>query len=225
MRYQRSLLIAALSLSLLGPGTQALAQQAGGPTQGGPLVLQPVSNGFLVAPDVKVSQIHGQTETFAGGYGGWVSDGRLLIGGGGYGLASGPHNIGLGYGGVVIGWLGPANHGLTLSARGLLGFGETTQYVAATAVPPPVYPTPNNGPYYGPGYSPYGSVGYHQGVFVAEPEVDADVTIASSAHFIVGAGYRAVNVFHYYGYYGYTGPSYSQLSGPTASFSLQFRFW
>jgi hypothetical protein len=225
----RTFVIAALSAtSFLVSADRALAQQSGGSTQG-PLVLQPVSSGFLFAPDIKVSQIAGRTETLAGAYGGWVNDGRLLIGGGGQWLATGSHNLSLGYGGLVVGWLGPSTHAVTMSVRGLVGFGGTTQYVSATSLPSvPVYPTPRDPHYHPPVYTPYGTVGFYEGVFVAEPEVDADVALASSAHLLVGVGYRAVNSFHYYnyyGYYGYGGPSYSQLSGPTASFSLQFRFW
>ena len=40
-----------------------------------------LKSGWLVAPDVKVTSVDDRTATFAGGYGGWVTEGVFLVGG------------------------------------------------------------------------------------------------------------------------------------------------
>jgi opacity protein-like surface antigen len=42
-----------------------------------------LKSGWLGAPDVKFSQVNDHTATLVGGYGGWVTEGTLLVGGGG----------------------------------------------------------------------------------------------------------------------------------------------
>ena len=68
-----------------------------------------LKNGWLVAPDVKITHVDDQTATFAGGYGGWVTEGAFLVGGGGYWLANGSDDLQMAYGGLVLEWL--ARHG------------------------------------------------------------------------------------------------------------------
>ena len=57
--------------------------------QQGPLVLEPVTGGLVIAPDVKVTRLDGDTRALVGVYGGWVFDSGLLVGGGLYGEADG----------------------------------------------------------------------------------------------------------------------------------------
>src|SRR5437762_4912551 len=71
----------------------------------GPLVLEPLSHGFVVAPDVKVTKVNGNVETLAGGYAGRIQDRHLLIAGAGYWLANGKNGRELGYGGAVGRWI------------------------------------------------------------------------------------------------------------------------
>ena len=75
------------------------------PASAGPLVLEPMHNGFVLAPEVKFTKVDHEVSPLVGAYAGWIYDDHLLLGGGGYWLAHHSHNIpSLGYGGFVIGW-------------------------------------------------------------------------------------------------------------------------
>jgi hypothetical protein len=61
-----------------------------------------VDNGFLFAPDFKCTDLNGSFASLVGGYGGWVIDKKILIGGGVYTLANGSGADGMTYGGGVF---------------------------------------------------------------------------------------------------------------------------
>jgi len=189
----------------------AFAQQ---PPVGGPLVLEPVRDEFVVSPEVKLTDFDHHVGTLVGATAGALVDKQLFLGGGGYGLVhqSGT-NRGFGYGGFVIGWLFDAKQPVTVTAKALLGFGTAWQSQSDQIYVP--YCT-------GPGnrtcsaaassyYYPYG-YGYHShtGFLVAEPEIDVAGRVGQHVRLSAGIGYRATD--EPWGYDLRTG-------GLTASFS------
>jgi len=207
----------------------ALAQQAG---PGGPLVIQPIENHVVVAPEVKITDLEGETGTLVGATVGWLKDGQLLLGGAGYGLVDyGHHNNtpGFGYGGFVIGWYFDPDRPVSVSAKALLGFGGFTN--SHGVVPVPYCATPND-----PAcvtVNPNSSVDnhgndffhFHNGFAVLEPEMDVHAKISKHAQITGGIGYRIAGAYYggYYGgyYYPYGGHGYS-IHGVTATISMQF---
>src|SRR5512133_1997027 len=94
----------AVSVACLALAAAASAQAR--PAQGGPLVVQPSSDGPVIAPEVKFSGFEngGSNGVFVGGYGGWLFDNTLLLGGGASFLVDHGYNdkvSGMGYGGFV----------------------------------------------------------------------------------------------------------------------------
>jgi hypothetical protein len=223
---------------LLVSAAVASAQQPQGqaPTSGGPLVVQQLDNGFVIAPDVKFTTFNGYYGTIVGAYGGYLNDNRFLIGGAGYGLVNGRNGSGLGYGGLVLGWTMDPTRSVSADVRGLLGFGEATSvYQTVTVLPPVVAPFDGNDNRRNttpvppvPAVPVTSQVHFHTGVFVAEPQVDLHLKLTDVVRVTLGAGYRAIangyyNRYYYGGYYGYSVPNYSHdLSGATGSVSVQF---
>jgi hypothetical protein len=209
-----TLKIATLTALLICAGTAAFAQQPSAPLSSqGPLVLEPMKNGLIIAPDVKVTKFDGQVGTLAGAYGGWLNDDRLLIGAGGYWLADGKNGRSLAYGGLVVGWRVRPDRSIGFGVKGLIGLGESSRSVAVDdfLVRGPDMPTAHidvdrldtrNR-----------RVRFHEDVFVAEPEVDLHVKLVDSIRLTLGAGYRAVNNSN-----GFN----KGLRGPTGTVSVQF---
>src|SRR5882672_609651 len=78
----------------------AYAQTAPAPANG-PLVLERIHDGWVLAPDFKITDFDNRTGELAGAYGGRLIDGTLLIGGAGYWLANEERDFKLAYGGLV----------------------------------------------------------------------------------------------------------------------------
>jgi hypothetical protein len=57
----------------------ALAQT---PASGGPMKIETLDSGFVIAPEARFGEINGEFATFAGAHGGWVTDHTLFIGAG-----------------------------------------------------------------------------------------------------------------------------------------------
>jgi hypothetical protein len=104
----------------------ALAQPPSSPRTQGPLVIERIDNDVVVAFDYKVTDVDDRVGQLVGGYGGWLAEDTLLIGGGIYTLANGSRDFKLTYGGLLIGWTMPAEHRFQFGARGLVGLGTTT---------------------------------------------------------------------------------------------------
>jgi hypothetical protein len=210
---------------------QAPAQQQGQtPSSGGPLVVQPLDNGFLIAPDVKFTTFNGYYGTIVGAYAGYLNDNRFLIGGAGYGLTDGRNGSGLGYGGLILGWTMDPARAVSADVRGLIGFGEaTSSYQTVTVLPPVVTPVDRRDSNSNIPVVPITSqVHVHNGVFVFEPQADLHLRLSDAVRVSLGAGYRIIGTGYYNGYYGYYGPTpyYTnhELSGVTGSVSVQFMF-
>ena len=121
--------IAALSACVSLGAVTAAAQTKPAPAQG-TLVLEPSSDGPVIAPEVRFTNFeHGGYGTLIGGYGGWLVDSKLLLGGGASFLVDHGHHdsvAGMGYGGFVAGWFVPAGRVLHAGVRALVGFGQAS---------------------------------------------------------------------------------------------------
>ena len=101
-------------------------------------------DGFVFAPDFRVTEINHETSGLVGGYGGYVFDGRFLVGGGGYWQTNSTNGAHLTYGGPVLEWrlftdstVGVNLHGLVGAGWRYFDYGEFAYYgdggFAATA--------------------------------------------------------------------------------------------
>ena len=79
----------AIRLAILIAAIALIAVPSTARAQTGPLVLQPIDNAVIVAPDYKVTEFNGDTGQLAGGYAGRVFDDKLLIGATAYWLVDG----------------------------------------------------------------------------------------------------------------------------------------
>ena len=103
----------------------ASAQTAPAPA-GGPLVLERIHDGWVLAPDFKVTRFDDRTGQLAGAYGGRVIESTVLVGGAGYWLANGERDFKLGYGGLVVGLQSPEFGIVRFDGRALVGGGRAT---------------------------------------------------------------------------------------------------
>jgi len=210
MRATRSLVTVTSATALvLAVSTGAAYAQQGSQ---GPLVMQPIENPVVFAPDVKITDIGHQTGVFLGGYAGVNLDQKFLIGGAGYWLVDGYNGLSMGYGGLLLGWRVMRSGSVSLAVRDLVGGGSASTYYGAYPVygPPPPYPDPRHGYYY-----PNSYYGYWNGFFVTEPEVRAQFALGPAVSVDAGVGYRVVA--------GANGLS-DQLHGVAGSIAVRFNF-
>ena len=154
-------------------------------------------DGFVFAPDVKITEINHETSTLVGAYGGWVFGGQFLIGAGGYWQANDTLGTHLTYGGPVLEWRFLPTNTVGVNLHGLIGGG----YRYADAYPVPY--AGRNSRYYG--YPYY----YHDDAFfVAEPEAQVVFRFGSAVRLQAGVGYRATSA--------------DGLNGASGSISVQF---
>ena len=102
--------------------TLSLAQSTGSTTQ--TLLSGDVDHGFLISPEIKLTEVDGDFGVLGGGYGGWVLNRQLLIGGGIYTLANGSGDAGMTYGGGVVEYFVNSDSLVNVSVRGLVGGGS-----------------------------------------------------------------------------------------------------
>jgi hypothetical protein len=185
------------------------------PAGGGPLVLQPTSDGPTFAPDVKVGKFGSETGVLVGGYGGWLVDSRLLLGAGGYWLADHERTdpvSGMGYAGFVTAWTVPASRTIQAGLRGLVGFGQASVTDTYTYANRPEYSDPRHG---GPIYPSGGTqqARFWQDVFVFEPQATLLIHLTRGVAVDISAGYRLVEGAHSYN---------DRLSGASGSLAVRF---
>jgi hypothetical protein len=108
------------SLLALFP-TSLLAQTAAQPANQGPMVVQRMHSGFVVAPDVKITEVDNRTSALAGGYAGWLSDETRFVGGGAYVLTNRASDRKMAYGGLVLQWLTRADRRIGFGKKTLVG--------------------------------------------------------------------------------------------------------
>jgi hypothetical protein len=184
-------------------------------SQRGPLVFQPVQNGWIIAPEVKGTQFNDHYGTLVGAYIGWLTDESFLVGGSAYWLADGAHDRGMAYGGLTLGWFVPLGSAVRFGARGLIGAGSGTTGVTIA------YPLGDNrfGPH---GWESDSDVtggtvtrrfAYSTHFFIAEPEASFIVKLTGWMSIDASVGYRFV---------GAASGLEDRFRGPTGSIAVRF---
>jgi hypothetical protein len=186
----------------------------------GPMIVERVKSGFLVAPDFKVTAVDHHTSELAGAYAGWATDDTLLVGAGGYWLANQSKDREMAYGGLVVGWLARTNHRLGFGAKALVGGGQAT--LSNTLVGIVEGPEERDGPL---GRRPSSArehpvlqpnaatrVRFHDGFFIVDPEANLLVNLTHRLRVTGGVGYRLIS--------GARGTD-DRLRGITGSLALQ----
>jgi hypothetical protein len=160
-------------------------------------------DGFVIAPDFRITEIDQQTAELIGAYGGYVFAGQVLIGGGAYWQANTTDGAHLAYGGPVVEWRLFTDRTIGFNLHGLVGAGWRYSGFG-------YFRDVRFGQHGGPGNVRYGMpYGWHDEVFfVAEPEAQIVVRFGRSVRLQGGVGYRATSA--------------DRLSGPSGSISLQF---
>ncbi len=163
-------------------------------------------DGFMIAPDYRVTDINHHTAQLLGAYGGYVFGGQFLVGAGGYWQVDSTNGLRIAYGGPVLEWRVFPDKAVGLNLHGLIGGGwryADDSYFANfgrprfdhRGVPARRYNT-----------LPYGF--YDDAFFVAEPEAQVVVRMASWIRLQGGVGYRAT--------------SSDNTNGASGSLSVQF---
>jgi hypothetical protein len=192
----------------------AAAQSGGGramPLSQGPMTVERMHSGFLIAPDIKITEVDRKSSALAGAYAGWVSDDTFFVGAGGYWLASQSRDREMAYGGLVVQWFAHSNDRVGFSAKGLVGGGQarlSSSVISIRDFPfdrvqvEQVFPGPGG----------ISNVRFREGFFVAEPEVDVRVRLASHLRLTGGIGYRFIAA---------EGRDSNRLRGAAGSVALQ----
>jgi hypothetical protein len=188
------------------PATAA-AQQPAPPTAAGAIQIEPMENGFVIAPDVKITDVSGSTRGLVGAYGGYLLDNTFLFGAGAYWLPDGPNGMDLWYGGAIVGWQIHARERLGFSLRTLVGGGE-----ASTRFDGPIFIPGFDHGHVTPHTDGFGHVHFDEGFFTLEPQANVMVRVVRHVRIEAGAGYRAVAGSH----------NDSSLRGVTGALAVQF---
>ena len=187
-----------------GPSTNAQAGQ-------GPMIVERVKSGFLVAPELKVTRVDRKTSELVGAYAGWLHDQSFFIGGGGYWLANRSRDREMAYGGVVVGWLAATDRPIGFGAKTLIGGGRAT---LTDSVVDFLDPRDNDGPHILG--APVVNVRVRQEFFVAEPEANLLVNFTKHVRLAAGIGYRFIGTER-----GFERTTQNRLRGATGSVALQ----
>jgi hypothetical protein len=173
-------------------GASAASAQTATPVNQGPMVVERIHSGFVVALDRATSAL-------AGGYAGWLTDETFFIGGGGYWLANQASDRKMAYGGLVLQLLARTDRRVGFGVKGLIGGGRATLGTTVTQIPG-FRDLPNV-----PDLRRFGidldrslraptssRVRFSEGFFVAEPQVDLVVRLTRQLRLTGGAGYRFI---------------------------------
>ncbi len=189
-RFARSTagLVAACLLAVVAAATTANAQDQGAgappppaPRQG-PMVVQQISSGFVLMPEVRFTELNHSWGTQIGASGGWLYDDTFFVGGGVYAVVGGAGDQQLTYGGFITGWSAPMNERLRVGVRGLFGWGQAETFEEWTD---PGYC------HRGTCYSPMTQKAWvYQSFMVFEPSVNATIRLARQLSLDVSGGYR-----------------------------------
>jgi hypothetical protein len=189
-----------LALSLAPLTAAAQGNAAGAPNSRGPMSVERITGSWLVAPDVKITNVNHVTSELAGLYGGYLWDRHLLVGAGGYWLANGTSSRKLGYGGAVVGWLAGADRRIGVGAKGLIGFGEATigttlrAYDGGFGLPHFDGWSDRHGPAIPIGFTV--PVRLREDFFLAEPEANVLVRLTNHLRLTGGVSYRFTSASH-----------------------------
>ena len=229
MSTRRFLPIVAAALLAAALPSPTHAQSAAAPSSTSGLQITQMQSGLVVAPDVRFTEVNGKQATLAGGYLGWLTDRRLLIGGAGYVLANRNDDFQMQYGGGVVRWTFFADRPVAISTGVFAGFGTATlsrPYGDVFGVPRTVsmptqttagrqtVPTPSNRIRFGASAITASTpVRIHDDYTLAEPQLNIVWSITPWLRLDAGAGYRFV---------GNAELLNRQLRGASGSVALQF---
>ena len=187
----------ALCIAVLLPSA-AVAQTA---APASPLKIEPIDSGFVLAPDARFSEVNDKFATLAGVYGGWLTDRTLLVGAGGYWLANRDDNFKMQYFGGVGSWTLGARRKVGLRAGALVGGGSATlaktygDLFGEIPAGAPGLSRDHRLSFRGRGGSPITSatlVRVNEDFFIAEPQVNAVMSLTKWLHLDAGVGYRLI---------------------------------
>ena len=214
---RRTLTLFALSAALL-PGTAA-AQQPSTPAG---LQITEIESGFVIAPDARFTEINDKSATLAGVYGGWLTDQKLLVGGGAYWLANRSRDFEMQYFGGLARWNFLSHRTVGLTAGAFVGFGDGTlsrTYGDLLGIPEGTVIRDttrfrgSRGHTVGQPITASTLVAVHDGFFITEPQVNAIWNITGWMRLDAGVGYRFIGASDLLG---------DQFRGPSGSVAVQF---
>ena len=192
------MMMRALSFSLL-LGTLVLLPRSSAAQQDPPpptsrLRVETISTRFVVAPDVRFTEVNDRSATLAGVYAGWLTDRTIFIGGGGYWMANRDDDFKVAYGGPIIGVVAHADRKLAFGARTLLGVGngtlsDTYRVLVGEQIR---FGTGGRTPGNRRGFNESTLVAFDDNFFVAEPQVNAVWKITNWLGVDAGVGYRLI---------------------------------
>ncbi len=168
---------------------------------GGSFTVEEIDNGWLVAPDFRLTEIDSELTAAAGVYGGYLLDRRLLIGAGAYWLDG--HRTDLSYFGPLVEWSTKTGGRFDVALRTLAGFGSATRYASFGGIPGPAFEDRSQfslPPWFGRGgrgsghrFPHFGSYYYYDEFAIVEPHVSLLTRVTDWLGVTVGVGYRATN--------------------------------
>lgn len=217
-------LLYSLAAAVLAAAVPTVADAQSDPAQASSSGLQisQVRSGLVAAPDIRVTEVNGKQATLAGGYLGWLTDKRLLIGGAGYVLANRADDFRMQYGGGLVRWTFFADRPVAISTGVFAGFGTATiarpygdlfDLPTAPAASAPAGRGPNGRIRFGTSPSADTPVRIHDDFTMAEPQLNIVWSITPWMRLDAGAGYRFI---------GNADLTEQQLRGPSGSLALQF---
>ena len=187
----------ALCIASLLPS--AAAAQTGDPASR--LKIEPIDSGFVLAPDARFTEVNDKFATLAGVYGGWLTDRTLLVGAGGYWLANRDDNFKMQYVGGVGSWTIGAPRRVGLRAGAFVGGGSATlaktygDLFGEIPAGAPGLSRERRLSFRGRGGSPITSatlVRVNEDFFIAEPQVNAVMSLTKWLYLDAGVGYRLI---------------------------------
>ena len=217
-------LLYSLAAAVLAAAVPTVADAQSDPAQvsSSGLQISQVRSGLVAAPDIRVTEVNGKQATLAGGYLGWLTDKRLLIGGAGYVLANRADDFRMQYGGGLVRWTFFADRPVAISTGVFAGFGTATiarpygdlfDLPTAPAASAPAGRGPNGRIRFGTSPSADTPVRIHDDFTMAEPQLNIVWSITPWLRLDAGAGYRFI---------GNADLTERQLRGPSGSLALQF---
>lgn len=195
MVLQRTLTLT-IAAVLISVAATAKAQQQ--PQTSAPLVVEKIQNGWIFSPDVRATDLDGETGALAGGYLGRITDNSWVIGAGAYFLTNRDDDFKLAYGGPVVEWLVRADRRIGFGVRAVVGAGSATLPLPITdLVDERVLASARriSSGRRGRGLSlvdPLATIAVRDDFFVAEPQLNLLLNLSRGQRIVFGLGYRAV---------------------------------
>src|SRR3954469_21032518 len=118
----------------------ALAQQPQQPqpAAGSGMTVQEIESGFVIAPELRFTEVNDKAATLAGVYGGWLTDRTLLVGAGAYWLTNRASDFKMQYFGGLVRVNAWGHRRVALSTGALIGFGDATLSVRSATSRSPI---------------------------------------------------------------------------------------